>query len=161
MTSLDEELARTLSGLCDDCERVPAVEGYDLCTSCYEKVRSRRRVIPCRVCSTPMMLGTSCIVCTMQQAPSENASYDELVAWEAIRNKPDDEEMAIRLSIIDTLPTRDKTEADNTCSICLEDYDTTSTLMTLPCMHTFHADCCKKWLQEKLSCPQCQKEVGV
>ena len=159
MTSLDEQLARTLSGLCDDCETTPAVDGYDLCVSCYEKFRSRRRIIACAVCSAPMMSGTSCIVCTMQQAPSENASYEELVAFEKSQNEPSDEQMAIRLSIIDTLPTRDKSDADYSCSICLEDYDAQSSLMTLPCFHTFHAVCCKKWLEEKLSCPQCQKKV--
>ena len=136
MSSLDEELARSLSNLCDDCERAPAVDGYDLCTYCYTKFRARRRIIPYAVCSTPIMAGTSCIVCTMQQAPPEDASYDELVAWETNQNKLSDEEIAIRRSLIDTLPTRSKTATDHTCSICLEDYDSLSTLMTLPCMHT-------------------------
>jgi len=45
---------------------------------------------------------------------------------------------------------------DGRCVICLEDYKDKDVLGTLKCNHDFHADCIKKWLQTKNSCPVCK-----
>ncbi|KAL5747676.1 hypothetical protein ACOSQ2_024973 [Xanthoceras sorbifolium] len=46
---------------------------------------------------------------------------------------------------------------DNTCSICLCEYQAKETLRTVPeCNHYFHADCIDEWLKMKASCPMCR-----
>ncbi|KAL5814363.1 hypothetical protein ACOSQ4_025004 [Xanthoceras sorbifolium] len=46
---------------------------------------------------------------------------------------------------------------DNTCSICLGEYQAKETLRTIPeCNHYFHADCIDEWLKMKASCPVCR-----
>ncbi|TKW13529.2 hypothetical protein SEVIR_5G109700v4 [Setaria viridis] len=45
---------------------------------------------------------------------------------------------------------------DGSCVICLEGYKDKDVLGTLKCNHDFHADCIKKWLQTKNSCPVCK-----
>ncbi|CAO2185779.1 unnamed protein product [Urochloa humidicola] len=45
---------------------------------------------------------------------------------------------------------------DGSCVICLEDYKDKDVLGTLKCNHDFHANCIKKWLQTKNSCPVCK-----
>ncbi|XP_021682263.2 putative RING-H2 finger protein ATL21B [Hevea brasiliensis] len=43
---------------------------------------------------------------------------------------------------------------DNTCSICLSEYNPKETLKSIPeCHHCFHADCIDEWLRLKASCP--------
>ncbi|KAK9665263.1 hypothetical protein RND81_14G101200 [Saponaria officinalis] len=46
---------------------------------------------------------------------------------------------------------------DNTCSICLSDYQPLETLKLLPqCLHRFHKDCIHQWLRSKGVCPICR-----
>ncbi|XP_062193435.1 E3 ubiquitin-protein ligase MBR2-like [Phragmites australis] len=45
---------------------------------------------------------------------------------------------------------------DGSCVICLEEYKDKDLLGVLKCNHDFHADCIKKWLQKKNSCPVCK-----
>lgn len=45
---------------------------------------------------------------------------------------------------------------DGSCVICLEGYKDKDMLGILKCRHDFHADCIKKWLQTKNSCPVCK-----
>ncbi|KAL6627388.1 hypothetical protein ACP70R_031114 [Stipagrostis hirtigluma subsp. patula] len=49
---------------------------------------------------------------------------------------------------------------DGTCVICLEEYKDKDSLGVLKCSHDFHADCIKKWLQKKNSCPVCKAAVA-
>ena len=46
-----------------------------------------------------------------------------------------------------------------TCSICLEDYSHGQEIRTLPCCHSFHAQCVDKWLAKNRSCPVCKKDI--
>ncbi|TYI90029.1 hypothetical protein E1A91_D03G095000v1 [Gossypium mustelinum] len=46
---------------------------------------------------------------------------------------------------------------DNTCPICLSEYQPKETLRTIPeCNHYFHADCIDEWLKMNGSCPLCR-----
>ena len=46
---------------------------------------------------------------------------------------------------------------DNTCSICLSEYQPKETLRTIPnCNHYFHANCIDEWLKKKATCPICR-----
>ncbi|XWS50085.1 hypothetical protein CRYUN_Cryun12cG0058100 [Craigia yunnanensis] len=46
---------------------------------------------------------------------------------------------------------------DNTCSICLSEYQAKETIRTIPdCDHYFHADCIDEWLKLNAACPVCR-----
>ncbi|KAG8363035.1 hypothetical protein BUALT_BualtUnG0011500 [Buddleja alternifolia] len=50
---------------------------------------------------------------------------------------------------------------NGTCSICLEDFPSNgdSDGACMPCSHTFHEDCIKKWLRTSHYCPVCRFEM--
>ncbi|KAL5722498.1 hypothetical protein ACHQM5_006013 [Ranunculus cassubicifolius] len=46
---------------------------------------------------------------------------------------------------------------DNTCSICLSEYQPKEILRTIPeCQHCFHATCIDEWLHQNVTCPICR-----
>ncbi|KAJ7005372.1 RING-H2 finger protein ATL20-like [Populus alba x Populus x berolinensis] len=46
---------------------------------------------------------------------------------------------------------------DNTCPICLSEYQPKDTLRTIPdCSHYFHANCIDEWLKMNATCPLCR-----
>jgi hypothetical protein len=46
---------------------------------------------------------------------------------------------------------------DNTCPICLSEYQPMDTLRTIPdCSHYFHANCIDEWLKMNATCPLCR-----
>lgn len=46
---------------------------------------------------------------------------------------------------------------DNTCPICLSEYQPRVTLRTIPeCQHYFHANCIDEWLKLNATCPPCR-----
>ncbi|MBA0824833.1 hypothetical protein Goarm_021475 [Gossypium armourianum] len=47
---------------------------------------------------------------------------------------------------------------DNTCSICLSEYQAKETIRTIPdCNHYFHASCIDEWLKLNAACPVCRR----
>ncbi|MBA0707505.1 hypothetical protein Golax_019545 [Gossypium laxum] len=46
---------------------------------------------------------------------------------------------------------------DNTCSICLSEYQAKETIRTIPdCNHYFHANCVDEWFKLNAACPVCR-----
>ena len=43
-----------------------------------------------------------------------------------------------------------------TCPICKELYIIGEEICTLPCLHTFHDNCVKRWLRQSNNCPICK-----
>jgi hypothetical protein len=46
------------------------------------------------------------------------------------------------------------------CSVCLETYINTDTLIKLPCNHEFHRECAETWLLLNLNCPLCREIIN-
>jgi hypothetical protein len=49
---------------------------------------------------------------------------------------------------------------NDTCSVCLEDFDTTSQNTSLKCGHTFHVGCIINCLRKSNECPNCRDTDG-
>ena len=47
-----------------------------------------------------------------------------------------------------------------TCCICMEEYKAGQKVCTLPCTHSYHFGCCKKWLKKHAICCVCRASVG-
>jgi len=55
-----------------------------------------------------------------------------------------------------------KSCSQENCSICLAEYQEDEELVELPvCMHNFHKDCIKKWLEKRVECPYCRGDVRI
>lgn len=47
------------------------------------------------------------------------------------------------------------------CSICYEVINRNDDIMVTPCFHCFHRRCLEKWMNIKLICPLCRKDISV
>lgn len=48
----------------------------------------------------------------------------------------------------------------NNCHICIESFTKDDVLVQLPCLHSFHELCIRKWLcEEKVTCPVCRMDI--
>jgi hypothetical protein len=45
------------------------------------------------------------------------------------------------------------------CTICLENYQDGDDFIALPCIHIFHANCIKTWLNNNSTCPICKNKI--
>ena len=67
--------------------------------------------------------------------------------------------------ILNSLPENEiedasKLDSDNkNCVICLEDFKDKDHIICLPCIHVFHSECIKSWLNKNNSCPTCKFEL--
>ena len=50
-------------------------------------------------------------------------------------------------------------EDEKACSICLEDFRVGEMVRTIPCFHSFHANCIDRWLRTRTTCPICKHET--
>ncbi|KAH7815682.1 putative E3 ubiquitin-protein ligase [Monocercomonoides exilis] len=58
-----------------------------------------------------------------------------------------------------TVPDEDDDTMLEKCPICQMEFEFGETLVTLPCVHSFHVDCAKQWLKKKKTCPYCKERV--
>jgi hypothetical protein len=59
-------------------------------------------------------------------------------------------------------PSSSEKSRDETCRICLLDYEEVDELCTLPCAHLFHKDCIQQWLSSNsTTCPLDGQEVTL
>jgi hypothetical protein len=45
------------------------------------------------------------------------------------------------------------------CTVCLCEFEEGEEMTTLPCLHSFHKECCTQWLREKSTCPMCNVDL--
>ena len=46
------------------------------------------------------------------------------------------------------------------CQICLQEYEIGSERTILPCIHSYHNKCIKKWVKENRTCPICKISIA-
>jgi len=50
-------------------------------------------------------------------------------------------------------------QVEKECLICISAFEENDTILRLPCQHTYHEECAKKWLNLQRTCPACRMEV--
>ena len=48
---------------------------------------------------------------------------------------------------------------NNTCAICLENYETNDEILIFRCNHCFHPDCIEPWISDNNVCPICKQPI--
>ena len=154
--------------LCDECESRPCNTNHQLCQLCYERRQSRSRN-RCGICSAFLDDGDVCEDCEdneeesehseeAERVPPEDASYEELIAWEESRmSKLDDPSLPDRFPVWKS----ERVDSTNNCCICCDTYKHGEEIRSLPCLHYFHSNCIDPWLISKHTCPICMTDVKV
>ena len=144
MEMSDASLAAYLDSLCHACEAEPAVRGHHLCAECYRPSRLAQICVNCNGCIAEG-------VCTSCDMPSEDATYEQLTAWEERRAPSKGDATALQ-----TL-TPYAANIESECSICIDTCVVGSKVITLHCVHTFHVECISQWVSSySLECPVCK-----
>merc|ERR1719487_136097 len=55
----------------------------------------------------------------------------------------------------------EESDVDNTCRICLCEYEDGDNVRMLPCLHKFHPACVDRWLAKNKTCPICKTAIDV
>lgn len=50
-------------------------------------------------------------------------------------------------------------QVEKECLICISAFEENDTILRLPCQHTYHEECAKRWLNLQSTCPACRMEV--
>ena len=140
--------------MCTVCGSARANPGYEWCSACYGQHQARQGGGGRRGGSAASGAG-----------PPENASYEELLAWEEARGAAGPPKGLSR-GMIEGLPQRiflgaeDALKGDEAlCAVCQMEYEPGELLSLLPCTHAFHGSCVGRWLVQKPSCPVCMRDV--
>ena len=146
---MSDSLSTYYASLCDQCFDAPRNAPHALCVSCYAS-RIPRRCLPCANCGAFALQN----ICEHCDTPSENATYEELMEWEARHA----ESKGSAHGLDSYAPYAVKVK--NTCSICLDDMQIGDCAVTVRCGHSFHQQCISKWVTESSpTCPVCQLDV--
>ena len=163
------------SALCTKCHSSPANFGYEWCTPCYLSQRGGGHGGGGGFGGGGIFGGRSGGGGGgfgggggggHAAAPREDASYEELLAWEEAQgsagpSKGFNRGQLARLPRRTFLGSSDALKGDEaSCSICMCEYDEGEELSMMPaCAHAFHAECIETWLKDKATCPVCMRDV--
>ena len=93
-------------------------------------------------------------------------NYEQLLALDENRVKvPLGVEFVSRLPIVKFSgqgSKKDSTDQDDSCPICMCDFEEGEELRVLPCFHKFHTNCIDNWLcNESKHCPICRVNLSL
>lgn len=145
---------------CTMCCDSAANPGYDWCTRCYLAQRGRGSA------GRAGSGGGGSFGGGVASAPPENATYEQLLAWEEARGAagPPKGLTGQQLSSLPQrvfLGARDALQGEDAlCIICQCKYEQGDALDIMPaCAHIFHHDCVGMWLKDQSTCPVCMRNV--
>jgi len=101
-------------------------------------------LVLCLVCPILLLLFLPFVMLIYKCLPGPGASDSEL---EAIP--------CYTIGEADATPTREES-----CAICMTDYETAEEYRVLPCGHDFHKACIDQWLKKKALCPLCRTWIN-
>ena len=141
----DEELARHIDSLCHRCNNNERNTGFPLCQHCYDSQFIN-----------PLSLHRAA---SSQMTLEEDASYEQILAYEAIQN----DLFGDAFTYSERIESFTYTNCGKECSFCCEDLQNTE-VKTTPCCakELFHSKCLDRWCSANTRCPTCNlnmKEV--
>lgn len=71
------------------------------------------------------------------------------------------EKKDITLNISSTIYSSLDISDNQSCSICLYDYNNEDMITKLECLHFFHTECIKEWGIRKPNCPICRSNISI
>ena len=151
----DREIAMELDRLCVECNVDPKVDGFELCSACYDKRTHAPSRHHCCICNNPSGEDDICLSCS-DRAPPRDATYEQLIAWSQFRDRAFKSEDIGHQGVCNNVLqkfTFSMGSGQQTCSICLDTIDSQQEMTTLPCFDMFHKECILSWLKQKLVCP--------
>jgi hypothetical protein len=105
----------------------------------------------------PMIAPQASRVRPVQNTPDDAlGSYEQLLLLDAQNVR-----VGVPSSVRERLPryAASRTDAQNTCPVCLEHPTVGTRMCKLPCGHSFHDLCIGKWMESSKQCPVCRSEV--
>ena len=60
-----------------------------------------------------------------------------------------------------TVKEKNKSKDNNKCTICLSYFEIGEKKANLPCLHSFHYNCIKRWMKSKKYCPICKFRISL
>eukprot|EP00002_Diphylleia_rotans_P015785 TRINITY_DN3057_c0_g1_i10.p1 TRINITY_DN3057_c0_g1~~TRINITY_DN3057_c0_g1_i10.p1 ORF type:complete len:127 (+),score=11.39 TRINITY_DN3057_c0_g1_i10:857-1237(+) len=99
---------------------------------------------------------TGIVLHRMHRAIPGGPSYERLLALDR-RNV----QRGVSAEAMSKLKTTTGTPKDTQtqCQICFDNFSVGTKVTTLPCEHSYHYDCIKKWFESHRTCPICRFEV--
>ncbi|XP_054821109.1 NEP1-interacting protein-like 2 [Prosopis cineraria] len=95
----------------------------------------------------------------------DNMSYEQLlelgerIGCVNTGLKEDEIRRCIRKFKLSKFNKTSKSQVENKCSICQEEYEADDEVGRLSCEHDYHFRCLRQWLAQKNCCPVCKQEV--
>jgi len=90
----------------------------------------------------------------------EQGASEENIARNPVRLLEDGDDLIHTDNDIDNVDLESPVEAvEKKCSICLENFRRGEMIRTLPCFHSYHANCIDPWLRSKSTCPICKHDI--
>lgn len=96
-----------------------------------------------------------------EDGEEEEEDYDQESSSEfegSIREKGLEKDIIDNMEIFE-IKNVEKLDEEKNCLICFENNKDGDKCIALPCMHIFHADCIKTWLNKRGICPTCKHEI--
>lgn len=109
--------------------------------------------------ATIVTINRNGVISTHNIRDSENSNFqiDQLINAGILPNE----------ELVNSLPEREITQADlqaineqKSCIICLNEFALREMVITLPCLHIFHTNCIKPWLNSRDDCPICKHNIN-
>nr|XP_016496540.1 PREDICTED: E3 ubiquitin-protein ligase At1g63170-like [Nicotiana tabacum] len=123
----------------------------------YERLWRRRN--DCPFCSAEVLPAHEVIVEEEEEEEEDDDDDDEFEDEEiVVEEKEEKFEVETRTYDASLMDINDEEEQE-TCAICLSEYQDEDTIGKLQCGHEFHFGCVNKWLQQKNACPFCRASV--